>query len=424
MEIETELRHDTDKIIVNVSGSLFEVREELLKMFPKTLLGSPTKRMKFYDPYRNQYFFDRHRIAFEAILFFYQSGGRINCPENVPKKVFEEEIKYFEIPENENSQTYKTLILGNKIDSENLHPCQRRLWELFEFPKSSTAAKWLAIWSQFIVVLSVTTSCLRTERYLQEFLAKQSKTNLTRSEVLIFTLQQSHSSNNLWFSLDFVCYGWFSLECAVRTFASPKKLSCFRTWVGIIDLLTIFFFYVLLTVKTAFPEAPRVTLNVLDIFCLVRVFKLLRYSENFQILVSTFISGASELRHLFVFAAVFVVLSSTAMHFMETGDNNSTFTSIPGAFWWSIVTITTIGYGDMVPITNGGKVVASFGALFGTLMIALPLFRFAGKLRSFLSSAEDRMAIQILKKTRHNQLTGNGSMNDSFNESGNKDLKI
>lgn len=395
MAIAGEPQHEnvnSDRITVNVSGAVFEVRDGLLKQFPQTLLGSPSKRVKYYDPCREQYFFDRHRVAFEAILFFYQSGGRISCPENVPKKVFEDEIRYFEIPdENEpSSRMYKRVILGNKIDSGHLHPCQRKLWEIFESPNSSTTAKYLGFFSQFIVVLSVVTSCLRTVEYLQELLNKQFNDSSTDTGTPGFPSQQSHFANNLWFSFDVVCYGWFSLECAVRVLVSPSKRACFRTWVGIIDLLTIFFFYVLLTMKVAFPEAPKKVFNILDIFCLVRVFKLLRYSSNFQILVSTFISGASELKHLITFAMVFMVVSATTMHVVEMENNKSTFTSVPSTFWWSIITITTIGYGDMVPITNGGKMIASFCALFGTLMIALPLFRFAGKLRTFLTTIEER----------------------------------
>ena len=394
MAISGEPQNDnvSDRITVNVSGAVFEVRDGLLKQFPQTLLGSPSKRVKYYDPRTEQYFFDRHRVAFEAILFFYQSGGRVSCPENVPKTVFEEEIRYFEIPEGNDtsSRMYKRIILGNKLDSGHLPPFQRKLWEIFEFPKSSATAKYLGIFSQFIVILSVVTSCLRTVEYLQELLDKHFNDSSTDVETPGFSSQQSHFTNNLWFSFDVVCYGWFSLECAVRVLVSPSKSACFRNWVGIIDLLTIFFFYVLLTVKVAFPEAPKKVFNVLDIFCLVRVFKLLRYSENFQLLVSTFISGASELKHLIIFAIVFMVLSATTMHFVEMEDSKSSFTSVPSAFWWSIITITTIGYGDMVPITVGGKVVASFCALFGTLMIALPLFRFAGKLRTFLTTIEER----------------------------------
>ena len=402
MAVVSEPPNDADKIIVNVSGSLFEVKEDLLKQFPQTLLGSPTKRVKFYDPYRKQYFFDRHRIAFEAILFFYQSGGRVSCPENVPKEVFEDEIKYFEIPENENSETYKAIILGIKMDTDNLHPCQRKLWELFEFPKSSKAAKWLGIWSQFIVVLSIVNSCLRTEKYLQEYFAKQFNQD-SKSERLDF-----HFAKNLWFAFDLICYGWFSLECGVRALASPKKLACFRTWIGIIDFSTIFFFYILLALKVAIPEVPKTAVNVLDMFCLVRVFKLLRYSENFQVLVSTFISGASELRHLIIFAVIFMVFSSTVIHFVELEESKTTFTSIPKAFWWSIVTITTIGYGDMTPMSTGGKIIASFSALFGTLVIALPLFRFAGKLRLFLRSTEERVRSHNLIRTKSKNNIRNG----------------
>ena len=85
------------RIIINVSGLRFETFEETLCQFPETLLGSSAKRDFYYDIENNEYFFDRNRSSFEAILFFYQSKGKLVRPSGVPFYVFSEEVKFFEL---------------------------------------------------------------------------------------------------------------------------------------------------------------------------------------------------------------------------------------------------------------------------------------------------------------------------------------
>ena len=67
--------------------------------FENTLLGDPQRRVRYFDPLRNEYFFDRNRPSFDAILYYYQSNGRLRRPVNVPLDVFTEEIKFFELGE-------------------------------------------------------------------------------------------------------------------------------------------------------------------------------------------------------------------------------------------------------------------------------------------------------------------------------------
>ena len=62
-------------------------------------MGDPQKRLRYFDPLRNEYFFDRNRPSFDAILYYYQSNGRLRRPVNVPLDVFTEEIKFFELGE-------------------------------------------------------------------------------------------------------------------------------------------------------------------------------------------------------------------------------------------------------------------------------------------------------------------------------------
>lgn len=86
-----------DKVVINVSGLRFETRASTLQRYPHTLLGDKQRRAHFFDSMNNEYFFERHRSSFEAVLYFYQSGGRLARPENISAEIFLEEIKFFDL---------------------------------------------------------------------------------------------------------------------------------------------------------------------------------------------------------------------------------------------------------------------------------------------------------------------------------------
>ncbi len=86
-----------NKITLNISGERMQINESLLNKYPDTLLGSKESRLPFYDSKRDEYFYDRSSNAFEGILFFYQSNGRVVVPSFVHVEIFYEELKYFRL---------------------------------------------------------------------------------------------------------------------------------------------------------------------------------------------------------------------------------------------------------------------------------------------------------------------------------------
>jgi len=87
----------SERITINVSGLRFETRQSTLDRFPSTLLGDQARRDSFYDCARNEYVFDRNRPSFDAILYYYQSSGRLRRPANVPIDIFIDELDFYEI---------------------------------------------------------------------------------------------------------------------------------------------------------------------------------------------------------------------------------------------------------------------------------------------------------------------------------------
>ena len=106
-----------------------------------------------------------------------------------------------------------------------------------------------------------------------------------------------------------------------------------------------------------------------------RLFKLTRHYGGLKILIHTFTASMRELMLLIFFLVLFIVIFASLIYYAERLQNNpdNDFTSIPIGLWWSIVTMTTVGYGDMVPKTYAGMMVGGLCALTGVLTIALPV---------------------------------------------------
>jgi len=87
----------SERVTINISGLRFETRQSTLDRFPSTLLGNQARRNTFYDRAREEFVFDRNRPSFDAILYYYQSSGRLRRPANVPIDIFINELDFYEI---------------------------------------------------------------------------------------------------------------------------------------------------------------------------------------------------------------------------------------------------------------------------------------------------------------------------------------
>lgn len=153
----------TERLAINVSGMRYETQLRTLAQFPDSLLGDPRRRLRYFDPLRNELFLDRSRVCFDAILYFYQSGGRLRRPANVPLDVFMEELRFYELGEEivarfKEDEGFPKEVPNPLPDNE----LQRKLWMLFEHPESSGSARIIAIISVMVIVVSILIFCLET----------------------------------------------------------------------------------------------------------------------------------------------------------------------------------------------------------------------------------------------------------------------
>ena len=174
----------------------------------------------------------------------------------------------------------------------------------------------------------------------------------------------------------------FTVEYMLRVIASDRKVKFIFSFYGIIDLIAILPFYISCGIDL---RAIRV-IRFLRIF---RVFKLLRYNRAIHLLIEAFRSIKDELV-LFGFSTLLLLfVSSVGIYYFERDAQPSQFCSIFHSFWWAVVTLTTVGYGDMYPITVGGKILTSIVSLLGIGVVAVPTGLVASALTKLTGTTKD-----------------------------------
>jgi len=168
----------------------------------------------------------------------------------------------------------------------------------------------------------------------------------------------------------------FTLEYATRTWACTAdrryrgmvrgRLRFLATPLMVIDLLAILPFYVSL------GGDSLLTLRTLRILRIFRMAKIARYYSGFQVMRRVVANKRAELMITGGLMAILTVIAASLMYYCEHEAQPEEFPDIPSAFWWAIVTLTTVGYGDVAPVTALGKAVGGVIAVLGIGMFALP----------------------------------------------------
>lgn len=183
--------------------------------------------------------------------------------------------------------------------------------------------------------------------------------------------------DRLFRAIEYVAVVAFTIEYFLRLWSAPEdaplgeksplaaRLAFMKSGSAIIDLLTILPLYL-----SFFVSAD---LRVLLFLRLARFFKLARYSPGIRTIIAVMEAERKALLASGIILFGAVLFAATAMHIVEQETQPEKFGSIPAAMWWAIVTITTLGYGDVVPVTLAGRLIASVTMVMGYVMLGLPV---------------------------------------------------
>ncbi|XP_039592658.1 potassium voltage-gated channel subfamily G member 2 isoform X1 [Polypterus senegalus] len=392
----------TTCVIINVGGIKYRIPWTTLDEFPLTRLGKLKTCNNYeeimdvcddYDVSCNEFFFDRNPSAFRTIMTFL-AAGKLRLLREMCALSFREELLYWGVEE-ENLEWCCLRKLRQREDEyaearrleEDSFPvaeeppiafqdevhmssCRRRLRDMVENPHSGIPGKIFACLSIIFVAITAVTLCISTMPDLREEEEKG---------------ECSQRCHNI-FVLETVCVGWFSLEFFLRFIQTQSKCVFLRTPLNIIDIMAILPYYITLIVdslsirkKTVgsgnnYLEKVGLVLRVLRALRIFYVMRLARHSLGLQTLGLTVRRCTREFGLLLLFLCVAMALFSPLVFLAESEMGaKQEFTSIPGCYWWAVISMTTVGYGDMVPRSIPGQVVALSSILSGILLMAFPV---------------------------------------------------
>lgn len=166
---------------------------------------------------------------------------------------------------------------------------------------------------------------------------------------------------------------------------------------SIIDLLAILPFYLGMFIS--------VDLRVLRLLRLTRMLKLGRYSNSIQTLNRVIANEYRVLIAALAFLVMIMIIAATGMYYLERGAQPENFGSIPKALWWSVITLSTVGYGDITPITSAGRFFSGIFILIGVALFALPAGILASSFTEQMSQRRDKFRLSVLDMLASGQLS-------------------
>ncbi|KAK6293485.1 hypothetical protein J4Q44_G00358110 [Coregonus suidteri] len=357
--------------ILNVGGTKYAFPKDVIKDFPLSRVSrlhkcaSEKEVLEVCDDYdreRNEFFFDRHSEAF-CFIMLYVKYGKLRFVPQMCELSFYNEMIYWGL-ESSHLEFCCQRRLDNRMSDSYIHFSEEEV-KLEEELRGEN------------LVTRVVTE-REESKWLERMRNWKTAENNSVEEHQYNPDSLEHPSG----IIEAVCIGWFTAECIVRFIVSRDKCEFVKRPLNIIDLLAITPYYIsismtMLTGENSQLQRAGVTLRVLRMMRIFWVIKLARHFLGLQTLGLTLSRCYREMVMLLLFIcvpmAIFSALAQLLEHGLDLESPNEDYASIPAACWWVIISMTTVGYGDMYPITVPGRVLGGLCVVSGIVLLALPI---------------------------------------------------
>ncbi|KAM9832481.1 potassium voltage-gated channel subfamily V member 2-like [Neosynchiropus ocellatus] len=426
--------HHTVK--VNVGGKVFHIPKKCAINYPNTRIGSlavcqdQAKLLTLCDDYshaNNEFFFDRDPAFFHNICHFYSSGMLWIITEMCPIS-FKEEVAYWGL-NLKNTPLCCWLLLEERVDEmrENikveselmaelevthddglfqdmaLGEVRKKLWNIVENPYSSFWGKVFTVLSNVLVLVSIMAMTLNTVEELQkDKIYGKSHMEWVESFTIVF----------------------FAVEYFIRLASTPKIKSFLKSGLNFVDMVAVVPYFVQMVFEvltnsngwTANQDLGALTqvsqfshiLRIVKLLRIFRILKLARHSTGMRAFGFTLRQCYQQASCILLFIAMGIFTFSALLHSAEKDVEGTPISSIPYAWWWAAVSISTVGYGDVVPVTILGRIVAFVCISFGIILNGMPISFLFNKFSDYYSklkarendTASNRRRIMLKKRLR------------------------
>uniref|UniRef100_A0A0N4TMX7 Potassium voltage-gated channel subfamily B member 2 n=2 Tax=Brugia TaxID=6278 RepID=A0A0N4TMX7_BRUPA len=376
------------------------LRTETTSFLSKFIQLNHKSRLKVADAYiarEDAYYFQRSPYAFDAVFQYYATGVVHRPPEICPA-AFLAELEFWGISYRSIGSCCADIVARDrfeekeeeKVDNKTFDNLmfgrvRRKMWTFLERPGSSIQAKAFELSSTLFVAISVMGLSFGTipDFQVTQYLPAHNETILLPNGTItvIEKIEEMRVEHQIFVLTERICIAFFTVEYCLRLFAAPRKFRFTLKPLNLVDLMAIVPFYLelLLTLCGVDDKKLRdlrwafLVVRILRVLRVIRIIKLGRFSSGLQTFGMTLQRSQKQLQMMTIVLLTGVVFFSTMIYFLEKDEDGTPFTSIPAAYWWCIVTMTTVGYGDAVPATTMGKIIASAAIMCGVLVLALPI---------------------------------------------------
>ncbi|KAK7120160.1 hypothetical protein R3I94_020243 [Phoxinus phoxinus] len=423
---------------INVGGKIYQISYRVAAKYPKTRIGrlatytDHNRKLDLCDDYtvqNKEFFFDRDPDIFHSIFNFYRTGVLWIKDELCPRN-FLEEINYwgvriknthrccrisFEERQDElNEQLKVQRELEAEVETEEHEDLFQDMvfghtrfliWNLMEKPFSSVIAKLMALASSFFVLVSLVAMTLNTVEEMQK-------------------MTTGHLSGKTYCEyVEMLCIAFFTMEYILRLVSTPDLKHFTKSVLNAVDLIAILPLYLQMILESFdsgdygrhgsdIETVGRVgkvgqVLRIMRLMRIFRILKLARHSTGLRAFGFTLRQCYQQVGCLFLFIAMGIFTFSAMVYTVEHDVHHTNFTSIPHAWWWAAVSISTVGYGDMFPETILGRFFAfaciSFGIILNGMPISILFNKFSdyyAKLKAYeyTSTIKNRGKVRFVKR--------------------------
>ncbi|KAM4722703.1 voltage-gated potassium channel KCNC1-like [Rhinophrynus dorsalis] len=427
------------RVILNVGGEKFETYASTLQTFPRTKLANLAEPLACggtnYDPKCNEFFFDRNPKVFGYVLDYYRTK-RLHCSDDICRSVLMEELDFWEVSSTKlshccwlkmnnkasdledlnawdviQSDQQQLLVQTDRVDYSWRARWQPKIWSLFENPLSSLLSMCVTAVSLLFIIGAIV---IFFEETKQHFAYMQNHT-MPSDEDLMHSFREELDFQKVTYLLylELVCVFWFIFEFCMRFAFCPDKKKFMKNILNVADFISLFPVFVELLAKGHVKRMDMLWkalgfLRVAYIIKLIRIFMFIEGSLILRVLSGTLRAIMRDIFILLLVLAFETLFFATLAFYAEWVsvdipiEKHELFGDIYLCCWWALITLTTVGYGDIIPITTFGKIISSLAAISGIMTIVIPIPILMIKFQHYYSIA---LASEKLKLYRGNEQT-------------------
>ncbi|XP_052075039.1 potassium voltage-gated channel subfamily C member 3-like isoform X1 [Mytilus californianus] len=376
-----------EKVIINVGGQTFVTKTSTLQRYPDTKLANISETCEHFDKTTEVYYFDRNPLIFQSVLDYYRTG-KLHFLSNICVEQIRDELQFWEISTTDlgpccwkyfytvdsdlrTCRVIDTYFFQRQCfhysSKSSLTNVKSRILNVLENPRSS---KFALVWQIFylcVVCIAILVSII------QSFGLSRTEMKGDYNETSEEGITKRLSDHDNWIGVvTNVCIVIFTLETSLRLATCPCKFNFFLSFLNVVDIVSVVGCFAHVIVD-AFPDSNDAFFTITYALVILqgfRFFRLERFIEGLRIMLLSIKQSKKMLCLLSLILLISSIIFGMTIHIVEM---NGDFADAINSFYWAIITMTTIGYGDIYPKTKCGQIIASVCATFGLFLLSMPI---------------------------------------------------